>query len=71
MSKSPVAICLIIFAIFMVLVATNIFSQFNFLLFVGGGVFLLIAIVLIGIKILRGGRSSDKKKSNSANWFSN
>ncbi len=62
MSKSPVAICLIIFAIFMVLVATNIFSQFNFLLFVGGGVFLLIAIVLIGIKILRGGRSSDKKK---------
>ncbi|WP_155275719.1 hypothetical protein [Levilactobacillus brevis] len=55
MSKSLVAICLIIFAIFMVLVATNIFSQFNFSLFVGGGVFLLIAIVLIGIKILKGG----------------
>lgn len=40
---------LVIFAILMMTVAANFVPHYSFIIFIGGGVFLLIAIVTIGI----------------------
>ncbi|MCT3569249.1 hypothetical protein EFS18_05395 [Levilactobacillus brevis] len=41
--------CLAIFSILMITVASNLIPRYNSIIFIGGGFFLLISIVTLGI----------------------